>query len=72
MWRGLGQRVSAEIIHRRNDMIEIKDFKGNPMLVLKQNERDTFPFQFGLRKARLILENVESIAKFVEENTQQA
>lgn len=42
------------------------EFKGNPMLVIKNSEEDKFPFQFGLKKAKLILENIESIKKFVE------
>jgi len=35
------------------------------MIVLKNSEEDKFPFQFGLKKAKLILENIESIKKFV-------
>lgn len=42
------------------------EFKGNPMLVLSQGPDDKFPFQFGLKKAKLILENIEDIKKFVE------
>ncbi len=42
------------------------EFKGNPMLVLTQGPDDKFPFQFGLKKAKLILENIEEIKKFVE------
>jgi hypothetical protein len=38
------------------------------MLVIKNDEEDKYPFQFGLRKAKLILENVEEIKKFVEKN----
>jgi len=42
------------------------EYKGNPMLVIKNSEEDKFPFQFGVKKAKLILENIESIKKFVE------
>ncbi len=42
------------------------EFKGNPMLVLSQGPDDRFPFQFGLKKAKLILENIDEIKKFVE------
>lgn len=42
------------------------EYKGKPMLVIKNTEEDKFPFQFGLKKAKLILENIESIKKFVE------
>ena len=41
------------------------EFKGNPMLVLKSMPDDKFPFQFGLKKAKLVLEHIEDIKKFV-------
>lgn len=44
------------------------EFKGNPMLVLRQNADDRFPFQFGAKKAKLILENLDAIKKFVEKH----
>ncbi|MCK9583100.1 MAG: hypothetical protein M0Q46_05790 [Endomicrobiales bacterium] len=44
------------------------EFKGNAMIVLKSSEDDKFPFQFGLKKAKLILETIEDIKKFVEKN----
>ncbi len=44
------------------------EFKGNPMIVLKTSEDDKFPFQFGLRKAQLILEHIEDIRSFVAQN----
>jgi hypothetical protein len=49
-------------------MIEKSEYKGKPILILKRDEDDKFPFSFGLAKARLILENIEEIKKFVEEN----
>lgn len=49
-------------------IVEESEFKGNAMLVLKQNEEDKFPFQFGVKKAKLIVENIEEIKKFVEKN----
>ena len=48
-------------------MIEYGEFKGNKMIILKRSETDTFPFQFGKAKARLIVENFEAIKKFAEE-----
>ena len=45
------------------------EFKGNPMLVLSNGPEDKYPFQFGLRKAALILEHVEDIKKFVESHS---
>lgn len=49
-------------------IIEKSEYKGNPMLVLKRNEDDKFPFSFGLTKAKMILESIEEIKAFVEEN----
>ncbi|MFQ5589435.1 MAG: hypothetical protein ACE5F7_11430 [Nitrospiria bacterium] len=44
------------------------EFKGNPMIILSQGEDDKFPFQFGLKKAKLILEYVEEIRAFVKKH----
>ena len=41
------------------------------MIVLKNNEEDKYPFQFGVKKAKLILENIEEIKKFVEKNDKE-
>jgi hypothetical protein len=48
--------------------VEFGEFKGNKIIILKRNPEDTFPFQFGLGKAKLILGAVEEIQKFVDEN----
>lgn len=48
-------------------MVERTEYKGNPIIVLKRDESDKFPFSFGLSKAKLILDNLEEIKKFVEE-----
>ncbi len=50
-------------------MVERSEYKGKPLIVIKRSEDDKYPFSFGLSKAKLILENVEEIKKFVEENT---
>jgi len=42
------------------------DYRGNAMLIIRQTSEDRFPFQFGVKKARLILEHLEDIKKFVE------
>lgn len=47
-------------------IVSESEYKGNPMLVIKSSDEDKFPFQFGLKKAKLILENIEGIRKFVE------
>jgi len=44
------------------------EYKGNPMIVIKNSEEDKFPFQFGLKKAKLVIENIEEIKKFVEKH----
>lgn len=49
-------------------IFEESEFKGNPMIVLKNSEDDAYPFQFGVKKAKLVLENIEAIRKFVEKN----
>lgn len=50
-------------------MIERSEYKGNPLIVLKRSEDDKYPFSFGVNKAKLILEHIEEIKKFVEENS---
>lgn len=45
-------------------MPEIQEFKGNKVLNL--NPESKFPFSFGLAKAKLVLENIDVIKKFVE------
>jgi len=47
--------------------VERSEFKGKPLIVLKRRDEDKFPFSFGLSKAKLILENIEEIKKFVDE-----
>ncbi|MDD3773984.1 MAG: hypothetical protein PHW50_01735 [Patescibacteria group bacterium] len=47
-------------------IVEESEFKGNKMIVIKNSEDDQYPFSFGLKKAKLVLENIEEIKKFVE------
>lgn len=49
-------------------IVEESEFKGNAMIVLKNDEEDKFPFQFGVKKAKLIVENIEAIKAFVAKN----
>lgn len=49
-------------------MIERSEYKGKPIIIIKRDEEDKYPFSFGITKARLILDNIEEIKKFVEEN----
>ena len=46
-------------------IVEEAEFKGNPMIVLKQDETDNFPFQFGVKKAKMVVENIEAIKSFI-------
>jgi len=47
--------------------VEKTEYKGKPVLVLKRNEDDRYPFSFGYSKAKLILDSLDEIKKFVEE-----
>jgi hypothetical protein len=49
-------------------IVERSEYKGKPVLVLKRSEDEKFPFSFGLSKAKMILEAIEEIKKFVAEN----
>ncbi len=48
--------------------VEIDNYNGNPVIIIKRDENDAYPFRFGLRKAELILDNIEEIKKFVKQN----
>jgi hypothetical protein len=52
-------------------MVEKSEFKGRPVIKLLRNEEDEYPFTFGLKKAQLILENINEINSFVEENKEE-
>jgi len=52
-------------------MVERTEFKGKPVLILKRNAEDKYPFSFGVSKARLILENIDEIKKFVGESKEE-
>lgn len=47
-------------------MPTISEYKGNKLICL--NPGSKFTFSFGLSKAKMILENLESIKKFVDSN----
>jgi len=49
-------------------IVERSEYKGNPLLVIKRSEDDKYPFSFGVTKAKMILEHVDDIKKFVAEN----
>lgn len=50
-------------------MVERSEYKGKPVIILKRDAEDKFPFSFGIAKAKLILEHIEEIKKFIEENS---
>ena len=50
-------------------MVDRSEFKGRPILILKRDKDDQYPFSFGVSKAKLILENLEEIERFVQENS---
>jgi len=52
-------------------IVERTEYKDKPVLVLKRNEEDKYPFSFGLSKARLIIEAIDEIKKFVAENDEE-
>lgn len=49
-------------------IFERSEYKGKPLLVIKRSEDEKFPFSFGMAKAKMILESIDEIKKFVEEN----
>jgi len=48
-------------------LVEFEEFKGNAMIVLKNDENDRFPVKFGLGKAKKIVDNIDAIKKWVSE-----
>lgn len=53
-------------------IVERSEYKGKPVMILKRTDDDKFPFTFGLTKARIIVEAIESIREFVAENEREA
>lgn len=49
-------------------IVEVSEYKGNPVLTLKNDPDDRYPFTFGVKKAKLVLEHIEDIRKFVAEH----
>ena len=42
------------------------EYRGSAMLIIRNTPQDKFPFQFGMKKARLILLHIEEIKEFVQ------
>lgn len=49
-------------------IVEKSEYRGKPIIIIKKTAEDRFPFSFGLTKARMIVESIDEIKKFVEEN----
>ncbi|GBR77414.1 hypothetical protein RDn1_073 [Candidatus Termititenax dinenymphae] len=47
-------------------LIEETEYMGKPMLSIKNDDKDRFPFSFGLAKAKKMLGAIEEVKKFVE------
>jgi hypothetical protein len=45
-------------------MAKIEEYNGNKILCL--NPEDRFPFKFGLKKAQMIMENLDTIKVFIK------
>ena len=45
--------------------VQFTEYKGHKLIVL--NPDDKFPFQFGRKKAQLIMEHIEAIEAFANE-----
>lgn len=54
-----------------NMPVKTGEYKGHPTISLMKDEEDMRPFTFGLGKAKLIIDNIDEIKKFVEENSNQ-
>ena len=49
-------------------LVEYSTYKGNAMIVIRRTSTDKYPLQFGLTKAKMIMDNIESIEKFIADN----
>ena len=51
--------------------VEFDVYNGDPVIILKRDENDAYPFRFGVRKAQIIIDHIEDIKKFIKENSKQ-
>jgi len=51
-------------------LVEEGEFKGRPVLTIKFDENDQYPFSFGVGKAKKILGSLDEIKAFVEKYDQ--
>jgi hypothetical protein len=52
---------------KEQDMVERAEYQGKPVITLKRDADDRYPFSFGPAKAKLIVENIDEIRKFAAE-----
>lgn len=62
---------STRIKGGKSMLTEIDEFKGNKVIKLKRSEDDQYPFTFGVKKAELIIANIDAIKDFVESNKEK-
>ena len=48
-------------------VVSFDEYKGRAMMVIANSPDDRFPFKFGLKKAKLAVEHIEDIKKWVKE-----
>jgi hypothetical protein len=53
-------------------MVSFSEYQGKPVIELKKDAGDRYPFSFGLAKAKLILENIEEIRRFAAKYGEKA
>jgi hypothetical protein len=52
--------------------VTVEAYRGNPMIVIRQHAEEQYPFQFGVRRAQLVLSHLEDIRQFVEKHQKVA
>ena len=64
-----GEESAATV--KTNGLVEVGNYKGNPVISLRRIPADEHPFTFGLSKAKLIMDNIEAIEEFVRSNAKK-
>ena len=47
-------------------LVELGDFKGNPVIILKDKEDSQYPTSLGRKKCQLIIANIAAVRRFAE------
>ena len=55
----------------KESYIELDEYKGNKIIRIFRNEDDQYPFSFGLRKAKLVVENIDDIKEFIKNQEEE-